>query len=59
MERYHGNGNGPSRPGISRKKKKKLYLTLAVESADLIALNAANEAVPPPINKYCTLSGID
>jgi len=30
-----------------------------VGSADLIALNAEKEAVPPPINKYCILSGID
>lgn len=34
-------------------------LTLAVGSVDLIARNAAKEAVPPPINRYCTLSGIE
>lgn len=32
--------------------------TLALGSAALIALNAENEAVPPPISRYGTLSGI-
>lgn len=33
-------------------------LTLAVGSADFIALNAAKDAVPPPINKYGTSFGM-
>lgn len=37
---------------------KKHVHTLAVGSADLIALNAAKDAVPPPINKYGTSEGI-
>lgn len=35
-----------------------VFITLANGSADLIALNAENAAVPPPINKYGTSAGI-
>lgn len=33
-------------------------ITFALGSCDLIALNAAKLAVPPPISKYGTLLGI-
>lgn len=58
MSRFQHDRKGSSHSSYTYQNISIRSLTFAVGSADFMALNAENEVVPPPINKYLTFFGM-